>query len=63
MHGGYSTLTRPNPIGCGITRNTRSDRSVPGGAEADVVGEHGGAIHVVVAVHGVGAVEDGDAEA
>jgi len=36
---------------------------VPGGAEADVVGEHGGAIDVVVAVHGVGAVEDGDAEA
>ena len=27
------------------------------------MGEHGGAIDVVVAVHGVGAVEDGDAEA
>lgn len=37
--------------------------SVPGGAETDVVGEHGGAVDVVVAVDGVGAVEDGDAEA
>lgn len=36
---------------------------VPGGADADVVGEHGGAVDVVVTVDGVGAVEDGDAEA
>jgi hypothetical protein len=36
---------------------------VPGGAEADVVGEDGGIVDVVVAVHGVDAVDDGDAEA
>lgn len=40
-----------------------SNRPVPGGAETYVVGEHGGAVDVVVAVDGVGAVEDGDAEA
>lgn len=40
-----------------------SNRPVPGGAETDVVREHGGAVDVVVAVDGVGAVEDGDAEA
>jgi hypothetical protein len=60
-HKGDSTVTWPN--GCSITRTTRSDQRVPGGAEADVVWEHCGAVDVVVAVDGVGAVEDGDAEA
>jgi len=33
---------------------------LPGGSEPDVVGEDGGAVHVVVAVDGVDAVDDGD---
>jgi hypothetical protein len=38
------------------------EAGVPGGAEADVVGEDGGVVDVVVAVHGVDAVDDGDAQ-
>jgi hypothetical protein len=36
---------------------------LPGGSETDVVGEDGGTVHVVVAVHGVDAVDHRDAEA
>ena len=42
---------------------TASGNWVPGGSEANVVGEDGGAEDVVVPVDGVGAVEDGDGEA
>ncbi|WVZ60556.1 hypothetical protein U9M48_010562 [Paspalum notatum var. saurae] len=53
--------------GPGLVRRGLPDplhqRGIPGGAEADVVGEDGGVVDVVVAVHGVDAVDDGDAEA
>jgi hypothetical protein len=46
-----------------ITGRDPIDRYVPGSAEADVVGEDGGAVDVVVAVDGVGAEDDRDGEA
>ena len=46
-----------------IAQRGRSVCNVPGGSEADVVGEDGGADDIVVVVDGIDAVDDGDAEA
>ncbi len=52
---------RPGLLG-GDVRHIAHELRVAGGAEPDVVREDGGAVHVAVAVHGVDAVEEGDAQ-
>ena len=47
----------------GDARDLLDQFRIAGAAETDVVGEHHGADHVVVAVHGIDAVEQRNAEA